>query len=471
MWLLAIRYDLRLKMRRPAVIAAMLLYVLFLLFAAGSGRWAAERRRQTQQAHEMTLVAARAKLMHRVSTQTPPWAGSAMDVAFCAILPPSPLADFAVGQADLLPSMGRLSLWEPDVRLFAKYELDSPVALARGTFDLSQAILIVLPLLLIALCFDVLSADRDRGRLGVVLAQAGRIRSLVWGRLAVRISAAWLLTAMVGGALTAWAWEPFSLQERTVWFAAWLSVVSVYVLFWAALLAALIASNRRGDATTLRMVLAWAVVALLIPSAVNAGAAAVYPAPSRLEYLARARTAENRALRAVADDEKRLLLEHPDAVDASAHDVPRYIRTAFEVTQRVDQATSPIRIAFERTTQQRNDLLAAFALLSPAIAVHRTTNALGGASTARHRRFQSEAQRFKADFGAVQGDGLKLGKRLSSNEIAALPRFSMAKPSLVEIMTRHVGPLAFIALVSLGWLAWSDRRLTAITSPSAKEAP
>ena len=58
-------------------------------------------------------------------------AGSAMDVVFASSLPQEPLSDFAVGQSDLLPFVGEISLWDPDIRLFSKYEFADPVGLSE----------------------------------------------------------------------------------------------------------------------------------------------------------------------------------------------------------------------------------------------------------------------------------------------------------------------------------------------------
>ena len=59
-------------------------------------------------------------------------------------------------------------------------------SLALGAFDLSKAIVLLLPLLMIVLSFDVLSAERDAGRLGLTLAQGADLRRLFWQRLSIR---------------------------------------------------------------------------------------------------------------------------------------------------------------------------------------------------------------------------------------------------------------------------------------------
>ena len=129
------------------------------------------RDRRSQRCDGRWLADLQALETRGAQSGVPPWSASPMDLEFPSSLPPAPLADFSIGQADLLPSIGKLSLWDPDVRLFSSYEFEDPVSLALGALDLSKAIVLVLPLLMIVLSFDVLSAERDAGRLGLTLAQ------------------------------------------------------------------------------------------------------------------------------------------------------------------------------------------------------------------------------------------------------------------------------------------------------------
>src|SRR5688572_522120 len=125
-----IEHDWKTRLSRPAAVIMLALLALSLVYGAGSGRMErdarlaaiAHHRAETTKAQDRWL--ADLKLLHERGERSgvPPWAGSPMDATFASWLPPAPLADFSTGQSDLLPFLGSISLWDPDVRLFARYE-------------------------------------------------------------------------------------------------------------------------------------------------------------------------------------------------------------------------------------------------------------------------------------------------------------------------------------------------------------
>ena len=186
-----------------------------------------------------------------------PWSASPMDLEFPSSLPPAPLADFAIGQADLLPSAGKLSLWDPDVRLFSRYEFEDPVSLALGALDLSKAVVLLLPLLMIVLAFDILSAERDAGRLGLTLAQGADLRELFWQRLGIRCA----IVVAVAHAVAAAAFAlnaAITVARPIARLRLWCACAVAYGAFWFATIGYVASSNRSGESNIVRLLLCWA---------------------------------------------------------------------------------------------------------------------------------------------------------------------------------------------------------------------
>ena len=152
-------HEWRTRLARPAALASLAAFAAILIYAAISGRIERDARAsaiagheaQASDAMERWLADLQALETRGAQSGVPPWSASPMDLEFPSSLPPAPLADFAIGQADLLPSAGKLSLWDPDVRLFSRYEFEDPVSLALGALDLSKAVVLLLPLLMIVL--------------------------------------------------------------------------------------------------------------------------------------------------------------------------------------------------------------------------------------------------------------------------------------------------------------------------------
>jgi ABC-2 type transport system permease protein len=450
-----IRHEWRTTLRRPAALAALALLTSVLVYGAASGRVQRDARLQAIAHHRATVAGAMV---------APPRTRSAMDVTLASCLPPAPLGDFAIGQSDLLPQVGAVSLWNPDVRLLSRYELADPVAVSLGAFDLGKAIVLVLPLVLIVLGFDALSCERDADRLGLLLAQGARLPVLLWGRLSVRLGAAIALTLAIS-LLALSVGGPFSLAQRLPSFAIFWLGVALYAAFWTALIGFVAAGNRRGEWNVLLLLVVWAGLTLLLPAAATTVAEAIHPAPSRLTLLARARELELRVERAEADAAHALAAQHQDVVSLGTTELPAYLRTAFLVTSAVDRATGPALAAFDQAAAHRDRALARLRYVSPAVTLHGLFSEIAGTSAARHRRYHAAVRALKAAFAARARPSILAGRALTPDELATLPSLELEDDPPGAALRRHAAPLLVLALLSGLLVLLASRRLRRISGP------
>lgn len=468
-----ISHEWKTRLGRPAGLVSLLLFSGLLIYGAISGRMERDSRLEAIATHEEQITSAmeswlnNARLLEEKGAEAgvPPWSGSALDVTFSSALPPGPLGDFAIGQSDILPSLGGLSLWSPDIRLFSKYEFEDPVALALGGLDLGKVVLLVLPLLLIVLSFDILSAERDSNRLGLTLAQGVKLRSLFWKRLSIRGGVILGLTfAIVLAAFLFQAGEA-GLSERLPYFAIWGVAGFLYALFWIGVIAVIASGNRGGEVNVVLLLIAWAGFTLIVPASITAVAESVYPAPSRLAYLAEAREAENETRLREADIANQFIIDHPEMLVNEASEIPAFVRTAFLVTSTVDEATKPLLDAFEAEALRRDASLGWMRFLSPTIITHSLFNDVAGTDSSRHRRYMKAARTFKSAYGEKAGPYVVAGQRLPTTEFATLPAFRFEEESLGNLLGRHRGALIFLILASGLLLFFADRRLQAVRGP------
>ncbi len=458
-------HEWRTRLARPATLASLAAFGAILVYAAVSGRIERDARASAIARHESQAATAMERWLadlqaletRGAQSGVPPWSASPMDLEFPSSLPPAPLADFAIGQADLLPSAGKLSLWDPDVRLFSRYEFEDPVSLALGALDLSKAAVLLLPLLMIVLSFDILSAERDAGRLGLTLAQGADLRRLFWQRLSIRCGVVMAVALIV--ATAAFALNAAPLSTRLPAFLLWFACAAAYGLFWFAIIGHVAGSNRRGESNIVGLLLCWAGFTLIVPAAVTALAEAIYPPPSRLAYLADARRIEIETERAEGGIADKFFTDHPELVVDDASDMPAYLRTAFLVTSTVDNATRPILDGFEITAARRDDALALLRYVSPAIIAHGVFNEAAGSSSARHRSYMAQAREFKAAYAKQAGPYIAAGRRMPSHRVTAFPRFKFQDPPFATVVGRALPVLAFLVLVAGALLLATDRRL------------
>jgi ABC-2 type transport system permease protein len=463
-------HEWKIRLSRPAAIASLLWFVLTLVYAAFQGDASRDAQLGVIAAHEAEIEDTMTRWLSDLRTLeagkpdagVPPWAGSPMDAVFASALPPGALADFAIGQRDLLPYFGPLSLWDPDIRLFTKYELAEPVALALGGLDMSKAVLLIAPLLLIILTFDVLSADTDAQRLTLTLVQGSSIAPLFWRRLLIRSAVVLVPIVLVSAGAAAIHWEPATIDDRFAHYLLWIVGVCCYLGFWVALIGWIASSNGRGVNNVLVLLLAWAGLTLVLPAVVTAASETVYPMPSRLAYLAHGREIEIETELAEPEITRQLVQDHPELFVTDASAIPAYVRTAFLVTSMVDEATRKILTEFERAAQRRERALALLRFVSPAVIMHGFFNDVAGASTARHRRYVAQARAFKSTYAQYAGDYILTAERLPSMEAAALPRFRFTDTRWPALVRAHAPALLLLALVTGLLMLLARRRISRV---------
>lgn len=466
-------HEWKTQFSRPIVWISLLVFIAAIIYAGQSGKKNLDKRTKAINAHHLEIASAMTDWQNKLSrleqegkrSGIPAWFGSAMDVNFASSLPPSPLADFAIGQSDLLPSLGVVSLWNPDIRLFSKYEFDEPVALAMGGFDLSKASILILPLLLIVLVFNILSAEKDGKRLGLMLAQGANIRHFFWSRLIVRssiVTGVFLITSLF---LLFFQSDTYPIGSRLLSFLGWSSMVIIYAAFWVALIAVISSKNRSGQVNVTLLLLLWAGMCFVVPATLASLAETVYPTPSRLAYLAETREVENETELQETDVTNQFLMDHPETMINQTSQIPDYVRTAFLVTSTVDDATRPLLEEFETTAINREAMLAFLSYLSPSIISHNLFNDISGSSSQRHRRYMSQVRQYKKSYAKLVGPYVVAGKRLPVSELINMPEFKYQEEPINLLVKRNLGSMVFLFVLIAFLFGLTHKRLSFIKGP------
>jgi ABC-2 type transport system permease protein len=469
--------EWKLSIGRPSSWALFVLFAALLIYAATNGKSRLDNRLDAINRHQAEVSqtmnswsdALQRKETGGDQTGVTPRTGSAMDVRFSSYLPQAPLADLAIGQSDLLPYLSTISLATPDIRIFSRYEFEDPVSLMLGGFDLSTAIIVLLPLLLIVVCFDLISADRDANRLGLTLSQGVSISSLFWNRLLLRsglVLAAVLLVTMLMLLIQSGNHSP---AERLIPFLIWTAGTLVYAAFWITAIALVASFNRRSEFNIMALLSIWLAFVFIVPSGASAILETVYPTPTRLSYLAEARETENEARLQEADIANQFILDHPEMLVNEAAEIPAFLRSNFLVNRTIDDATRPILDEFDAAARQRETSVSVLRFLSPAIIAQGLFNDLAGTSASRHQNYVQQVRDFKAAYAEQVGPGVVAGQPLTLAQFEALDTFSFRDESLADIMAKHGLPLAFLLFAMFTILVVVNRRLQTFSVVGSQE--
>jgi ABC-2 type transport system permease protein len=256
------------------------------------------------------------------------------------------------------------------------------------------------PLVLIFIGFGIVARERERGTLRQLQSHGASAAQILGGK-ALALSG--IAALMLAPALFALGWLVLAKGAPFVPALMLLTGYAAYLAIWIA--AIVLASSIAGQARTALIALIglWAVTVILLPRLAPDLALAAKPVPTRMET----DIAIKRDLRAMGDS------HNPDDPYFNAfkarvlkqygvqrvEDLPVNYRGLLalegeKLTSKLFDDYATRQFAQERAQSTFTD---GFGLLSPAIALRRTSMALAGTDLEGHRRFlaQSEAYRFK----------------------------------------------------------------------------
>ena len=389
-----------------------------------------------------------------------PYVARPMDIRMPAALPLAPLADFAIGSSDLHPTSTLITGWSSPADLFNEYEFANPTVLSIGGFDLTFLVVVLMPLIIIASSFDILSGDRERGRARLVAIQAGHVGPSAWRRLIVRNLSIWCVFAVLVSVVALAPPAGAPLADRLGDFFAWLLAVFGYGLFWFAAVACVSAFVKHSETVAATLFSLWATFVFAVPAIGGALAEAAYPPPSRLAFLSEMRKGEVKAIRETAALTAGFLADHPD-MTVSDEGVPGYYRSNFLANLEAAKRTTPVLDAFNESRARRTALVATLQYLSPAMIVDNTLNAIAGADVARHTAFQDQARAALADLTDRIGPAVVAKQRISLAEFDAIPAFAFQDRALPEKLRPHAAPIGFLVVLSIALVVIARRRLKA----------
>jgi ABC-2 type transport system permease protein len=164
-----------------------------------------------------------------------------------AALPSTRLASLSIGQSDLLPQMIGVSITNKQRVPEDRYGFENPVHLAVRRFDMSFAVIVLLPLVVITIAYDLLARDREDGTLLLVLSQPVSAGTLLLGKLTPRaVLLAGIPIAIVLATLVGRAPDVLLSGRELLLLCVWVMLVVGYMMFWLGAAALL---NLRGSSS------------------------------------------------------------------------------------------------------------------------------------------------------------------------------------------------------------------------------
>lgn len=270
-----LRFELRLVLQSRLALGALALLLALSALAVWSGLQAVAGQR----AALARIAASHGQELRALQEQYAGGADAGSVAYYTPHLtanPPAPLAFAAIGQRDLQPAALRVKLLGLQAQLYESETIHPELAMA-GRFDFSFLLVYLAPLFIIALVHDLVTGEREAGRLRLLSSLPGRSSVLWRRRIGLRYALVWLALLVpfaVGVALAGAG----ALALGQV-----LLVASLYLLFWFGL-AAWVAGRARTSSGSAAILLACLVgLAMIVPTAIDAAIARALPVSKGVE--------------------------------------------------------------------------------------------------------------------------------------------------------------------------------------------
>ncbi len=358
-----------------------------------------------------------------------------------AAMEPQPMAFIATGQADLFTHYVKPTVYGDDFSLNFT-EMTSPVQLLFGSFDLAFVVVFLLPLLIIAFSYNVLSSEKESGSLRLLAAQPIGIQNWVLQKLGLRF---FWLAVLVIIALTlvflVLGINPFT--QARVYFGL-LGLVLTYMLFWFALAFLVnlwVGSSAKNAVALLGL---WVVFVLLVPSVLNQFGNTLYPMPSRTLMINEMRSLKAEVTERQDEILDNYLRDHPEFALNDTTQQRGFWHRYMASQKLIKEELSPVVNGYEEQLQRQQDWIGRFKWISPAIIAQESLNQIAGTATKDYEGFRKQVVNFSGTWREHFMPFLYNNQDFSQADYDALPRFTYQKETALQF-----GGLGILLVVSL----------------------
>jgi ABC-2 type transport system permease protein len=367
-----------------------------------------------------------------------------------AHMPPHHWTFISTGQSDMYGHYVKPTVRGNDFEL-SFTEMTSPTQLLFGSFDLAFVIVYLLPLIIIAFAFNVLSYERESGSLKLLASQPVSIKVWVLQKLGLRFL--WLSVIVLITLSLIFIFNGVNpLEDITVFFSL-LGVICAYMLFWFALAFLINISGMNSAKNALSLIGLWILFVLLLPTVVNQVGNTMYPMPSRSIMVNEMRTIKAEATKKQDEILDNYLRDHPEFAINDSTQNRTFWHRYMASQELIKKELQPIINSYDVQLRKQQQWLDQLKWISPAMSVQETLNSMAGTSTVDYDNFRTQAIAFSEEWRAHFIPFLYNNQSFSKEDYKALPQFEYKQNAHSSLGTISILVVMAIILFSIGLFA------------------
>lgn len=276
---------------------------------------------------------------------------------------PDSWAALAVGQRDVNAAYLKIRLLAVQAQLYNS-ENTNPNKLAGGSFDLSFVFVFLLPLFIIAISFNILSTEKEKGTLRLLLAQPLSLSRVLLAKLLFRFTL--ILGLILSLSLIGILWSHAEPDQRIL---LWLLSVILYSLFWLGVVCCIAVFHKSSSFNAITLLGIWLLLTIIFPVLINVLAEVKKPVAEGLQLSLKQRDEVHAGWdRPKAETMKRFFVSYPQFSHTSTVEGKFKWKWYFAFQELGDQSVEQLYQDYMRKMMGRQDFSASLSVLSaPAV--------------------------------------------------------------------------------------------------------
>ncbi len=340
-----------------------------------------------------------------------------------AAMQPAPLAFLSTGQSDLFTHTIKPTLYgESYVLSFG--ELSNPVQLMFGSFDLAFVLIYLLPLLVLAFSYNLLSSEKEQGSLRLTLAQPVSLFAWLFNKMILRffimttiVTTSLILALVIAGIPIV---EVFSSVLLIV------ALVTLYIFFWFTVSLIVNAFGRSSGTNAITIISFWVILVLLLPAAISQLANSLYPVPSRINMIHEMRIAKSDAEKVADTILSSYYRDHPELAqrDTTIQNQYQFYLGYFASQDVVKKSVAPVLEEYQTKLSAQQQFVESFRFISPSLLLQNALNDVAGTSSRHYDSYRSQVVAFAEEWRAYFLPRMFNNEWMTKTDFERLPTFT-----------------------------------------------
>ncbi|MFT5253603.1 MAG: ABC-2 type transport system permease protein [Flavobacteriales bacterium] len=367
-----------------------------------------------------------------------------------AIMQPETLSFLATGQSDMYTHFKSPTVYGNNFALDYS-EMVNPVQLLFGNFDLAFVIIYILPLLIIAFTFNVLSKEKELGTLRLLGAQPISIISWLLQKMTIRYLVFTISTLLILS-ITIIIFSSNAYSDFGNLLSLFL-LIAGYIFFWFVIACIVNIKINDSSKNALTLIGFWLLIVMVLPATINQIGNSLYPTPSRLKMINQIRLIKKENEEKQNDIMSEYLRAHPELANGNNNEKFGFWHNYFASEKIMEEKTKPLLAEYDLQLKKQQNLISMFKYVSPAILMQQSLNNIAGTSEKHYNDYKKQVFEFSNTWRNYLVPMLFKNQKFKVTDYNKLPNFThknrIKNNAWFNLLAMFITSITILALLTI----------------------